>query len=161
MFPTALFVLYPYLTIHMRELGISVEETAVMNAVTPVIAIIMPPLAGMVADRIGNFRVSILFCASWKIIEIRGTLVGGLESVLSFCPCLYSNLSRLLMAVCIYQHYTTIAIWYGTTWNKAKTNAEKGCILSSCFAAWCEHSRFKYMQKNLKRGINYEFWHKC
>jgi nitrate/nitrite transporter NarK len=42
----------------MRELGINVEETAVMNAVTPVIAIIMPPLAGMVADRIGNFRVS-------------------------------------------------------------------------------------------------------
>ncbi|XP_065345528.1 uncharacterized protein LOC135943061 [Cloeon dipterum] len=50
-------VLYPYLTIHMRELGIDVEETAVMNAVTPVISIIMPPLAGLVADRIGNFRV--------------------------------------------------------------------------------------------------------
>jgi len=57
----ALFVLYPYLTIHMRELGISVEETAVMNAVTPVIAIIMPPLAGMAADRIGNFRVRNFF----------------------------------------------------------------------------------------------------
>lgn len=51
-------MLYPYLTIHMRELGINVEETAIMSAVTPVVAMVMPPLAGMLADRIGNFRVS-------------------------------------------------------------------------------------------------------
>lgn len=43
----------------MRELGINVEETAIMSAVTPVVAIFMPPLAGMIADKIGNFRVSI------------------------------------------------------------------------------------------------------
>lgn len=55
---SALFVLYPYLTIHMRELGINVEETAIMSAVTPVVAIVMPPLAGMVADRVGNFKVT-------------------------------------------------------------------------------------------------------
>jgi len=54
-----LYVLYPYLTIHMKELGISVEETAIMSAVIPIVAIVMPPVAGMVADRIGNFRVSI------------------------------------------------------------------------------------------------------
>ncbi|XP_047530500.1 uncharacterized protein LOC125066465 [Vanessa atalanta] len=54
---STLFVLYPYLTIHMRELGINVEETAIMSAVTPVISIVMPPLAGMVADKIGNFRL--------------------------------------------------------------------------------------------------------
>jgi nitrate/nitrite transporter NarK len=35
-----------------------VEETAIMSAVLPIVAIVMPPLAGMVADRIGNFRVS-------------------------------------------------------------------------------------------------------
>lgn len=44
----------------MRELGINVEETAIMSGVTPVIAILMPPLAGMIADKIGNFRVSSL-----------------------------------------------------------------------------------------------------
>ncbi|XP_075974013.1 uncharacterized protein LOC142975165 [Anticarsia gemmatalis] len=54
---STLFVLYPYLTIHMRELGINVEETAIMSAVTPVISIVMPPLAGMIADKIGNFRL--------------------------------------------------------------------------------------------------------
>lgn len=42
----------------MRELGINVEETAIMSAVIPVVAIIMPPLAGMIADKIGNFKVS-------------------------------------------------------------------------------------------------------
>ncbi|CAH2050547.1 unnamed protein product, partial [Iphiclides podalirius] len=54
---STLFVLYPYLTIQMRELGINVEETAIMSAVTPVISIVMPPLAGMLADKIGNFRL--------------------------------------------------------------------------------------------------------
>jgi len=43
----------------MKELGISVEETAIMSAVLPIVAIVMPPVAGMLADRIGNFRVSI------------------------------------------------------------------------------------------------------
>ncbi|XP_017782845.1 PREDICTED: uncharacterized protein LOC108567096 [Nicrophorus vespilloides] len=54
---STLLVLYPYLTIHMRELGINIEETAIMSAVTPVIGILMPPLAGLLADKIGNFRL--------------------------------------------------------------------------------------------------------
>ncbi|XP_014276523.1 uncharacterized protein [Halyomorpha halys] len=54
---STMYVLYPYLTIHMRELGINVEETAIMSAVTPIVSIIMPPIAGLVADRIGNFKV--------------------------------------------------------------------------------------------------------
>ena len=55
---SALYILYPYLTIHMRELGISVEETAIMSGITPFVAIIMPPVAGLIADRIGIFKVS-------------------------------------------------------------------------------------------------------
>lgn len=54
---STMYVLYPYLTIHMRELGINVEETAIMSAVTPVVSIIMPPIAGLLADRIGNFKI--------------------------------------------------------------------------------------------------------
>lgn len=60
LFILAVFVLYPYLTIHMRELGISVEETAIMSALTPCVAILMPPVAGIVADRIGNFKVNLI-----------------------------------------------------------------------------------------------------
>ncbi|CAH1153761.1 unnamed protein product [Phaedon cochleariae] len=57
MHSSTILVLYPYLTIHMRALGINVEETAIMSAVTPAVVILMPPLAGMIADKIGNFRV--------------------------------------------------------------------------------------------------------
>ncbi|KAJ9578796.1 hypothetical protein L9F63_005004, partial [Diploptera punctata] len=74
---STLFVLYPYLTIHMRELGINVEETAIMSAVTPVVAIIMPPLAGMVADRIGNFRI---------LLSIFSALGGGASLLLLLVP---------------------------------------------------------------------------
>uniref|UniRef100_A0A0A9W421 Major facilitator superfamily domain-containing protein 6-A n=1 Tax=Lygus hesperus TaxID=30085 RepID=A0A0A9W421_LYGHE len=69
---STIYVLYPYLTIHMRELGINVEETAIMSAVTPIVAIIMPPIAGVIADKIGNFKVILsLFSA-----------LGGLASLL-------------------------------------------------------------------------------
>jgi len=53
----SLVVLYPYLVIHMRSLGLSVEEVALVNGVIPVADIVGPPLAGFVADKIGNFRV--------------------------------------------------------------------------------------------------------
>lgn len=56
-FILAIFIVYPYLTIHMRELGINVEETAIMSAITPVVSILMPPIAGLIADKIGNFKV--------------------------------------------------------------------------------------------------------
>ncbi|XP_043801510.1 uncharacterized protein LOC122719615 isoform X2 [Apis laboriosa] len=62
---STLYVLYPYLTIHMRELGINVEETAIMSAITPVIAMVMPPLAGMAADRVGNFKILLSLFSSF------------------------------------------------------------------------------------------------
>merc|ERR1719447_1567524 len=53
----SLVVLYPYLVIHMRSLGLSTEEVAVVNGVIPGADMIGPPLAGFLADKIGNFRV--------------------------------------------------------------------------------------------------------
>jgi nitrate/nitrite transporter NarK len=44
----------------MRELGINVEETAIMSAIIPVVGIIMPPVSGIIADRIGNFKVNFI-----------------------------------------------------------------------------------------------------
>ena len=52
----SMVVLYPYLVIHMRSLGLSVEEVAIVNGVVPVADIVGPPMAGFIADRIGNFR---------------------------------------------------------------------------------------------------------
>lgn len=53
----SLVVLYPYLTIHMRSLGFTIEDTAVVNSAVPVADIFGPPLAGFLADKIGNFRI--------------------------------------------------------------------------------------------------------
>lgn len=49
----------------MRELGINVEETAIMSAITPVIAMVMPPLAGIFADRVGNFKILLCLFSSF------------------------------------------------------------------------------------------------
>lgn len=68
----SLVVLYPYLVIHMRSLGLSTEEIAVVNGVLPAADMVGPPLAGFIADRIGNFR---LFMSGL-------TLVSGAASLL-------------------------------------------------------------------------------
>merc|ERR1719367_751027 len=54
-------VLYPFLNLHMKSLGISIQETAIVNAVIPVLFIFTPPLAGFLADKIGNFRILLCF----------------------------------------------------------------------------------------------------
>ena len=54
-------VLYPYINLHMKSLGMTIEETAIVNAVIPVLFIFTPPLAGFLADKIGNFRLLLYF----------------------------------------------------------------------------------------------------
>ena len=51
-------VLAPYLTIHMKSLGITVEETAIIYGVVPLFGLIAPSTMGMVADKLGNFKVN-------------------------------------------------------------------------------------------------------
>ncbi|XP_059093691.1 uncharacterized protein LOC131888779 [Tigriopus californicus] len=65
-------VLYPYLNLHMKSLGISVQETAVINAVIPILFIFTPPLAGFLADKLGNFRILLAIL----------TALGGLVALL-------------------------------------------------------------------------------
>jgi hypothetical protein len=50
-------VLYPYLNLHMKSLGLSIQEVAIINAVIPVLFIFTPPLAGFLAEKVGNFRI--------------------------------------------------------------------------------------------------------
>lgn len=49
-------VLYPYLNLHMKSLGLDIVQVAIINAVIPVLFIFTPPLAGFLADKVGNFR---------------------------------------------------------------------------------------------------------
>ena len=62
-------VLLPFMTIHMKSLGISVEETAIINGIAPPFAILAPSAMGMIADRLGNFKVIQLnpFLKCWTI----------------------------------------------------------------------------------------------
>ncbi|TRY69336.1 hypothetical protein TCAL_04104 [Tigriopus californicus] len=53
----SLVALYPYLTIHMRSLGFAIEDTAIVNSAVPLADVFGPPIAGFLADKIGNFRM--------------------------------------------------------------------------------------------------------
>ncbi|XP_076319059.1 major facilitator superfamily domain-containing protein 6-like [Tachypleus tridentatus] len=59
--------LYPFLTLHMKYLGITVAEIGIQFAVSPLATLIATPLVGLLADKIGNFKVllsiSLVFCA--------------------------------------------------------------------------------------------------
>lgn len=52
----ASMAMFPFLTLQARSLGITEKELGVVYAFNPVIAIIGPPLTGMLADKIGNFK---------------------------------------------------------------------------------------------------------
>ncbi|KAK9504834.1 hypothetical protein O3M35_009014 [Rhynocoris fuscipes] len=90
---STMYVLYPYLTIHMRELGINVEETAIMSAVTPIVSIVMPPIAGVIADRIGNFKI---------ILSLFSALGGAASLLLLLVP-----VGRVLIS---YPEYTILEV---------------------------------------------------
>ncbi|XP_042865012.1 major facilitator superfamily domain-containing protein 6-like [Penaeus japonicus] len=53
----ASMAMFPFLTLQARSLGITEKELGIVYAFTPVIAIIGPPLTGMIADKIGNFKI--------------------------------------------------------------------------------------------------------
>jgi MFS family permease len=57
-FPKGIGVLLPYMTIHMKSLGISVEETAIIYGVFPLFSIFAPYAMGIIADKLGNFKVT-------------------------------------------------------------------------------------------------------
>ena len=51
-----LVVLYPYLSLHMVELGLSMEQVTYINLLLAMVEVITPIVTGLVADKIGNFR---------------------------------------------------------------------------------------------------------
>ena len=53
----SLVTLYPYISLHMRSLGFTMEDASIVNSVIPVVDIFGPPLAGIMADKMGNFRI--------------------------------------------------------------------------------------------------------
>ena len=58
-YPVGIGVLLPNMTIHMKSLGISVEETAIIYGVFPIFSIFAPYAMGIIADKLGNFKVKL------------------------------------------------------------------------------------------------------
>jgi len=66
-FNGASFAIMPYLTIHMKDIGINDVDIALMYAILPFCVFIAPPLVGFFADKLGNYvrvlLLSIVGCA--------------------------------------------------------------------------------------------------
>ncbi|XP_076046445.1 major facilitator superfamily domain-containing protein 6-B-like [Oratosquilla oratoria] len=46
-----------YVTLQMKALGLTVEEAGIIYSITPIIPIFAPFFAGIIADKLGNFRL--------------------------------------------------------------------------------------------------------
>jgi len=66
-FNGASFAIMPYLTIHMKDIGINDVDIALMYAILPFCVFIAPPVVGFFADKLGNYirvlMMSIIGCA--------------------------------------------------------------------------------------------------
>lgn len=62
------------MTIHMRQLGITVEETAVVYTVLPFIQVIGSPIAGFIADRLGNYKLVLCLTLITSIVSASGLM---------------------------------------------------------------------------------------
>lgn len=52
--------LYPYLTVHMKSVGLTLTESGVIYALLPIVSCIGPPIGGALADRIGNYKLILI-----------------------------------------------------------------------------------------------------
>ena len=53
------WVIMFYLPVHMQSLGLTLTETSIIGGIVPIINIVTPYLVGLVADKIGNFKVNL------------------------------------------------------------------------------------------------------
>ena len=74
---SAAFSILPYLTIHMKDIGISIDHIALIYAILPFTIFVAPPFVGYLADKMGSFTRVLL-------IMFLGT--GVFHSVLLFVP---------------------------------------------------------------------------
>ncbi|XP_055331684.1 major facilitator superfamily domain-containing protein 6-like [Paramacrobiotus metropolitanus] len=64
----AMTALYPFMTLHMRSVGLTLTEIAFIYAILPFVSCIGPPVCGWLADRIGNYRLVFVGCVIINVI---------------------------------------------------------------------------------------------
>lgn len=60
--------LLPYMTLHMKQLGLTMVETTAVYAILPIIQLLGTPLAGFMADKTGNYKSVLLMTLSTCIV---------------------------------------------------------------------------------------------
>ena len=62
MFSGAAYAILPYLTIHMKDLGISDIDVALIYSILPFAVFTGPPIVGFFADKLGDYtKVNMIF----------------------------------------------------------------------------------------------------
>lgn len=78
-------------TIHLKALGFTIEDASLVNSVIPAADIFGPPLAGFLADKLGNFR---LFMAGLTFLNGASSLL-----LLAVTPLLQPIRNETMIAV--------------------------------------------------------------
>lgn len=60
--------LLPYMTLHMKQLGLTMVEMTAVYAILPIIQLLGTPIAGFIADRTGNYKSVLLLTLSTCIV---------------------------------------------------------------------------------------------
>lgn len=56
--------LLPYMTLHMKQLGLNMAEMTAVYAILPIIQLLGTPIAGFIADKTGNYKSVLLMSLS-------------------------------------------------------------------------------------------------
>ena len=60
--------LLPYMTLHMKQLGLIISEMTAVYAILPVIQLFGTPIAGFIADKTGNYKSVLMLSLSTCIV---------------------------------------------------------------------------------------------
>lgn len=60
--------LLPYMTLHMKQLGLTMFEMTLVYAILPIIQLLGTPIAGFMADKTGNYKSVLLMTLSTCIV---------------------------------------------------------------------------------------------
>lgn len=60
--------LLPYMTLHMKQLGLTMVEMTAVYAILPIIQLLGTPLAGFMADKTGNYKSVLLLSLSTCVV---------------------------------------------------------------------------------------------
>lgn len=60
--------LLPYMTLHMKQLGLTMVEMTAVYAILPVIQLLGTPIAGFMADKTGNYKSVLMLALSTCIV---------------------------------------------------------------------------------------------